>query len=146
MRKLAIGLMTCAGLAAPALLSGAAVADPLGGKEPWNFTPQNRGALAIAIKNVEDGKGAGGDGTGGGTTIVCGGTSGASGDGATGTAAKAQANSTCVIVNNSDGAIVDVDQTSVGNQSAEAETETSNSSGPSGSIDEVAAVLAGRGN
>lgn len=124
----------------------AASADPLGGKDPWNFTPQNRAAIAIAIRNAEEGTGEGG---GGGTTVVCGGTSGAGGDGSNGSGSSATGNSTCVIVNNSDGAIVDVDQASAGNQSSSSSTNTTsstsnNSSGPHGSIDEVAAILSGR--
>lgn len=155
MKTLSIGLLVAAAIGTGSLtICGAAAADPLGGKEPWNFTPQNRAAIAIAIKNVEDGNGAGGVG-GGGTTVLCGGTSGAQGDGSTGSGASATANSSCVIVNNSDGAIVSVGQDSYGDQSAEADTESSSSTsnntlqsqsnGPTGSIDEVAAILGGRG-
>lgn len=131
-----------AGMGALAGASSAS-ADALGGKEPWNFTPQNRAALAIAIKNAEDGTS---EGSGGGTTIICGGTSGAGGDGSTGSGSQATANNTCVIVSNSDGAIVDVDQVSAGDQDADANansTSSSSSSTPSGSIDEVAAILGG---
>ncbi|MEQ1866940.1 MAG: hypothetical protein ABL996_20055, partial [Micropepsaceae bacterium] len=72
-------------------------------------------------------------------TIVCGGTSGASGAGAAGGAAQAQANSACIIINNSDGAIVSTDQ------SADDSTVTSqNTTGSkSESIDEVANILSG---
>lgn len=122
-------------------LSHSAVADPLGGKEPWNFTPQNRPALAVAIKNIED-PGSGGSGAG---TIVCGGTSGASGQGATGSGASATANSSCIIINNSDGAIVHNDQLSDGNQSSNssASSSTHNNSSSGRSIDEVSAILRG---
>lgn len=149
MRNLGTSLLIAAVLGAGSLMAaGAASADPLGGKEPWSFTPQNRAALAIAIKSAEDGDSVNG-GSGGGTTIVCGGTSGAGGDGSNGSGSSATANNTCVIVNNSDGAIVDVDQDSIGDQNSNANTNTSsstsnNSSGPSGSIDEVAAILGGR--
>lgn len=116
--------------------------DPLMGKGPWNFTPQNRAAIAIAIKNIED------PGSGGAGTIVCGGTSGAGGQGATGSASSATANSSCIIINNSDGAIVHNDQESDGNQDANSSTNTqSNTNGGSnksgGSIDEVANILNG---
>ena len=113
--------------------------DPLMGKAPWNFTPQNRAAIAIAIKNVEDPGSGGGGGAG---TIVCGGTSGAGGQGATGGAAAATANSSGIIINNSDGAIVNHDQDSRGDQDADNEVKTkTNNSG--GSIDEVARILGG---
>lgn len=122
-------------------LAGSAAADPLGGKDPWNFTPVNRAGLAVAIKNIED-PGSGGSGSGGGTTIVCGGTSGGSGDGSTGSGSSATANNNCVIINNSDGAIVNTDQDSVGNQSsnsnAHSSTKTQNQS-----IDDVSAILNG---
>jgi hypothetical protein len=126
-------------------VAGVAHADALGGKEPWDFTPQNRAAIAVAIKNIEDPGSAGGSGAG---TIVCGGTSGASGDGGTGSASQATANSACIIINNSDGAIVQTDQDSYGDQGAGAETSaTSNNltggKKSGGSIDEVANILSG---
>jgi len=124
--------------------AGASQADPLGGKEPWNFQPQNRAGIAATIKAVEDG-GNGSGGSGGGTTIVCGGTSGASGQGATGSGASSAANTSCIIVNNSDGSVINVDQESQGDQNSDAETNssTTNNKGSSGSIDEVASILAG---
>ncbi len=125
-----------------------ASADPLGGKEPWNFTPTNRLSAAVVIKNVEDGNGTGGAGSGGGTTVVCGGTSGGQGENSNGAGSSATANNTCIIVNNSDGAIVDVDQDSDGNQSSTANANSASSSttngAPTGSIDEVSAILSGR--
>lgn len=136
---LVIGAVTTVAMAAGTV----AVADPLGGKEAWSFTEQNRAAIAIAIKNVEDG----GSGSGGAGTIVCGGTSGASGQGATGSAASATANSSCIIINNSSGAIVHNDQISDGNQSSDSEAKTSSKTSTGkksgGSIDEVAAILGG---
>lgn len=135
-------------LVASTMTAGVASADdPLMGKAPWNFTPQNRAAIAVAIKNAEDGNGGGGVAGGGGTTVLCGGTSGgAQGDASTGAGASATANSTCVIVTNSDGAIVDVDQASDGDQSAGAQSDSKNTqaSNSSGSIDEVAAILGGK--
>jgi hypothetical protein len=139
-------LIACALVGATVLAGGSAKADdPLMGKAPWNFTPQNRAAIAIAIKNIED-PASGGSGAG---TIVCGGTGGASGQGATGSAASATANSSCIIINNSDGAIVDSDQDSEGDQDADSTTttQTNNASAkkkPGGSsIDDVAQILNG---
>ena len=134
-------------LAQPALAE-----DPLMGKSPWSFSYQNRAAIAVAIKNVED------PGSGGGAgTIVCGGTSGASGAGSNGSGASATANSSCIIINNSDGAVVNNDQTSDGDQTATSESSTASSTSASpkakgkakkkptsaGSIDEVSSVLYG---
>lgn len=116
--------------------------DPLMGSSPWDFQPQNRAAMAIAIRNAEEGfdnfHGVGGNGDA--TTIVCGGASGAPGSGATGSAATATANSSCVIISNSDGSSVNVGQTSVGDQTADAKAH-SNIGPKKGSIDEVAAAL-----
>lgn len=140
-----IGLRLVLGVAAGAAVVciGSAGADPLGGKDAWDFTPQNRAAIAVAIKNIEDPGSGGGSGAG---TIVCGGTSGAGGQGATGSASSATANSACIIINNSDGAIVNTDQDSRGDQDADSTTgtTTNNTSKKSGSIDEVAAILAGQ--
>jgi hypothetical protein len=140
-----IRLIACALAGAAALAAGSARADdPLMGKGPWNFTPQNRAAIAIAIKNIED------PATGGGAgTIVCGGTGGASGQGATGSASSATANSSCIIINNSDGAIVNSDQDSHGNQDADSTTSTQTNNAAAkkkpggGSIDDVANILNG---
>jgi hypothetical protein len=154
-------ILLAATAVAPFLLAGAAHADdPLMGRMPWNFSYQNRAAVAIAIKNIED-PASGGSGAG---TIVCGGTSGASGQGATGSGASAAANSSCIIINNSPGSLVQNDQISDGDQTADSEatsnvrtTNTTEGNGrrhrghgrpgghtsPSGSIDEVAAVLGG---
>jgi len=139
MNKVLIG--TVLGLVCgAAAFGGIALADPLGGKEPWNFTPVNRAGLAVAIKQVED-PNSGVAGGGAGTTIVCGGTSGGQGEGSTGSGSSATANNNCVIVNNSTGVIIDTDQDSVGNQNASA-TASSNSN-PGGSIDDVSAILSG---
>ena len=139
MKKLVLNAMLAGAAVASSLsFAPAAYADPLGGKEPWSFTPQNRPALAVAIKNIAD-PGSGGSGAG---TIVCGGTSGASGQGATGSGASATANSSCIIINNSDGAIVQSDQQSHGNQSSNSSaSSTTNNHG--GSIDDVSAILQG---
>ena len=131
------------GCAAACLLASAAAADPLGGKEAWDFTPQNRAAIALAIKQIED------PGAGGPTTIVCGGNSGSSGQGGTGSGASATANDACIIVSNSSGAIINSGQHSDGNQDAEASANSKTTSAHSkgtksgGSIDEVDAILNG---
>ncbi len=125
-----------------AFTSGTALADdPFMCKAPWNFTPQNRASIAIAIKNIED-PGSGGSGAG---TIICGGTSGAGGQGAVGSASGATANSSCIIINNSDGAIVTNPQYSDGDQEATSSTtsQTNNLGNSGGSIDEVSRILGG---
>jgi hypothetical protein len=139
MNKLLLG--TVLGLVCgAAAFGGIASADPLGGKEPWNFTPVNRAGLAVAIKGIEDPNSVAGGG-GSGTTIVCGGTSGGQGDGSTGSGSSATANNNCVIVNNSTGVIIDTDQDSVGNQDSNANASSSSNSG--GSIDDVSSILSG---
>lgn len=86
--------------------------------QPWSFTPQNRAGIASLIRSVEEG-GSGNGVSGGGAAsivnLVCGGNS----DGST-----AQANNTCIILNNSEGANVDVDQDSEGDQTATSEENT----------------------
>ncbi len=122
-----------------AALSGAAFADdPLMGKAPWNFSYQNRAAIAVAIKNAEDG----GSGTNG-QTIVCGGTSGAGGTGATGSAASSAATSSCIIITNSPGTQVHNDQTSAGDQTSTSSSSTKSTAKSSGTIDDVSAILYG---
>lgn len=87
--------------------------------EPWGFSQQNRAGLASLIRSVEEGGSADGvsSSTAAGSIVnlVCGGNS----DGST-----AQANNTCIILNNSEGADVDVDQESEGDQTATAEETT----------------------
>lgn len=153
-RQVAFAAAVTAGLFAPL---AAHADDPLMGRVPWNFSYQNRAAVAIAIKGIEDG---GNGGTGAGT-IVCGGTSGSSGQGGNGSGASAGANSSCIIINNSPGSMVHNDQISDGDQTAVSEAtstvKTTNNSGSkkhrprhpggsdahSGSIEDVAAVLGG---
>ncbi len=139
MKKLAIFAALAGAVIA---MTPAASADALGGKEPWSFTEQNRAAIAIAIKGIEDPVSAGAG------TIVCGGTSGGSGEGATGSGSSATANSSCIIVNNSNGAVIGTDQNSHGDQDADSETNANNTNSKSksksvGSIDDVAAILGG---
>lgn len=144
MNKLNMGLVLA--LAAAAFASGAARADdPLMGKSPWNFDPVNRAGVAVAMHDIENGGGSGG----GGTTVVCGGTSGASGGGGTGAGSSATGNQSCIIVNNSDGNIIDIGQSSDGNQSsgstANSQTSTSNNKlAPAKTgADDVLAILNG---
>lgn len=129
------------GVAAGALSlmsAGSAFAeDPLMGRSPWNFAPQDRAGIAVIMKNVESGFSASGPGT-----IVCGGTSGASGQGATGSGASSTANSSCIIVNGSPGTQINNPQHSDGNQTstAKANSKTTNNNGGS---DAVSAILNG---
>ena len=147
MNRLVTGLMIT--VAAATFAGGVARADdPLMGKSPWNFDPVNRAGVAVAMKGIEDG----GSGSGGGTTIVCGGTSGGSGHGATGAGSSATGNSSCIIVSNSDGNIIDVGQASDGNQgstsTANSQTSTSNNKNvapPKSGADDVMSILNGPG-
>ncbi len=109
--------------------------------DPWTFTPQNRAGIASLIRSAEEGNdsGAAGSVSGAGSIVnlVCGGNS----DGST-----AQANNTCIILNNSEGADVDVDQDSEGDQTATSEEnldvdETIVSS--EGNVDDVLDALNG---
>lgn len=77
-------------------------------KDPWGFAPQNRASIAGMIRQVESEKKAGAVATdAGGTTILtCG-----KGE------ASSEANSACIIMNNSDG-ILNVGQDSKGNQTS----------------------------
>ena len=99
--------------------------------KPWGFTQQNRGQLAVAMKQMEGGgSGALGGGGGGGTTIVCG------GGGATATA-----NSTCIIMNNSSGTVM-TDQISDGDQTASTSEQVTLNGEPISGADEVLTTLA----
>ena len=74
-------------------------------KEPWGFASQNRAAIASMIRQVETEKKSTGAVASSGTTILtCG-----KGE------ASSEANSTCIIMNNSDG-ILSIGQDSNGNQ------------------------------
>lgn len=147
MRHIVTGLMFSVG--ASLFAAGAAHADdPLMGKSPWNFDPVNRAGVAVAMKGIEDG----GNGSGTGTTIVCGGTSGGSGSGSTGAGSSATGNQSCIIVSNSDGNIIDVGQASNGNQgstsTANSQSSTSNNKGLAPAVsgaDDVMAILNGPG-
>jgi hypothetical protein len=114
--------------------------DPLMGRSPWNFQTQDRAGIAVVIKNVDDGLG-----THGLSTIICGGTSGASGQGATGSGASSTANSSCIIVSGSNGTQITNPQDSSGDQSSSssAKSKTSSAATKNGSIDDVSAILNG---
>ena len=111
--------------------------DPLMGRSPWNFQAQDRAGIAVVVKNVEDGLG-----TSGVSTIICGGTSGASGQGATGSGASSTANSSCIIVSNSDGTHINNPQDSTGDQNSNSSAK-SKTTNKSSSIDEVSSILNG---
>lgn len=94
-------------------------------KEPWGFAPQNRAAIASMIRQVEMEKKSAATMTNTGTTILtCG-----KGE------ASSEANSACIIMNNSDG-ILNVGQDSVGSQT------TSNTKTQVQSTSDADAVLA----
>lgn len=83
--------------------------------QPWSFAQQNRASIAALMKQTEDsGNAAATIASGGYDQLVCG------GDGAS----SATGNSTCIIMNNSDGAI-QIGQDAQGNQDATNSTETS---------------------
>jgi len=141
--KILLSVAFSAGLGALLAGSPAHADDPLMGKSPWNFDPVNRAQLAVVMKQIEDGGGAGG---GSGTTIVCGGTSGQGGTGGTGSGSSATGNSNCIILNDADGNIIDVGQVSDGNQTSGSSAEVQNNgTNNKGSIDDVAAILNGGG-
>ena len=112
--------------------------DPLMGRSPWNFQPQDRAGIAAAIRNVENGQSPNGP-----SAIICGGTSGASGQGATGSGASSTANSSCIIVNGSPGTEINNPQHSDGNQTSTAKANSKTTTSTSGGSDAVSAILYG---
>lgn len=98
--------------------------------QAWQFTRQNRASIAALIRDVEkpDNAVSQVSGNAGYTNLVCG------KDGQ----ASASGNTTCVILNNSHGAI-QVGQDSQGNQSATSQNEVAPPSG----ADEILATLNG---
>lgn len=86
----------------------------------WSFSGQNRASIAALMKQVEDGGSgnvSGGVVAGGGsTTLICGDAGGGADGGAAG-ASGATGTSSCIILNNSDGAI-EITQDSEGDQTA----------------------------
>lgn len=115
----------------------------------WTPQASNRAAVAALIRQVEQDDGAssnsGALGYAGSsvTQLICGSNSG---EGTGGSSANAQANSSCIILNNSDGAL-NINQDSEGEQSADANsTETTNideTINGANNVDDVLATLAG---
>lgn len=97
----------------------------------YSFSQQNRGQLAVAMKQIEDSDSlnATASTASSGTTIVCG-----------GGAATASANNTCIILNESSG-VVTTDQISDGDQSARSFEETSFDGNQISGADEVLSTL-----
>ncbi len=107
-------------LIAASLLAGgmsfAAPAQAQMSDNPWTFSPQNRASIAALIRSVEEddsnNSGVVASGTGGGiVNLVCGGEADTS----------AKANGSCIILNNSEGAVIDILQDSEGDQTASTE-------------------------
>ena len=98
--------------------------------QSYSFDQQNRGQIAVAMKQIEDSDSGSvlGSAGAGGTTIVCG-----------GGAATASANNTCIILNESTGTIT-TDQLSDGDQSASASDQVTVNGETSGA-DEVLSTL-----
>lgn len=111
--------------------------DPLMGRSPWNFAPEDRAGIAVIMRNVESGLSPSGPGA-----IICGGTSGASGQGATGSGASSTANSSCIIVNGSPGTEINNPQRSDGNQTSTS-TAKSKTTNNGGGADAVSSILNG---
>lgn len=135
-----------------AALSGFFVSAPVQAQAGFNnsgWSPQasNRASIAALIRQVEED-----DSTSSGayavgstvTQLICGSSSGEGGQ----TSANAQANSSCIILNNSEGSVLSIDQLSDGDQDANAQStemvtvdETINYD--AGDADDVLDVLAG---
>ncbi len=75
-------------------------------KDPWGFAPQNRASIAAMIRQVETERSASGAATSGTTILTCG-----KGE------SSSEANSACIIMNNSNG-VLSVGQDSKGNQTS----------------------------
>lgn len=113
-------IMTVMPITIIALSASAATSFSQDRNQSWQFTGQNRASIAALIRDVEKN----GSGNGvisaapaeGYTNLVCG------KDGQT----SAAGNTTCIILNNSDGTI-DVGQDSDGDQTATTDTETQQS-------------------
>lgn len=96
--------------------------------KPWGFTPQNRASIASLMRQAEQQpSNNGGAGSVSADTIVCG----------AGDETAAKGNSTCIIMNNANGAI-DVGQDSNGEQTA---NNTSSVNGQETAVDEIIDVL-----
>ncbi len=95
--------------------------------QAWGFTTQNRASIAALMQQVEKSEGTGNAVASGGgyDSLVCG------GDGMS----SATGNSTCIILNNSDGSI-QVGQDSQGNQES-SNTEDTTISGLSNALEDI---------
>ena len=103
-------------------------------ERPWGFAARSGGSMAIFMKQVDEGMLSSSSGSGqaaiAGTTtyLVCG------GEGSAG----ARGNSSCIILNNSDGAL-NLGQDAVGDQTAESTVTQTQNNG----ADEVSDILEG---
>ncbi len=111
----------------------------------WSPQATSRASIAALIYQVEK-EGSSGNsatafaGSGSVTQLIC----GDSTNGDSPTSSNAQANSSCIILNNSDGANIDIGQDSVGDQDSNAEsTSTVNVEETINGADDVLATLNG---
>lgn len=110
------------------LLAGSAMAQMY--EKPYGFAPRDRAGLAVYMKNLDESRKKStttSDVVGSATYLVCGGGGGSS--------ATSTANSSCIILNNSDAAL-GIGQDSIGDQGADANTESNTTT-----ADEVANIL-----
>ena len=120
---LRLSLLGGAMLCAPAIFSFAHAGEVLMGKQPWGFSQTTSRASIAALQMQHDGA----SGGGGGSAFACGG----------GGTATSTANYTCIIINNSDGTIVDADQDSTGDQTSNTNTQTTANGVPQQSLSDV---------
>lgn len=109
LRKISLLALAAAGVC---LAAGTASAQMY--KQPWTFQTTDRAGLAVYMKNLDSSKNSSATSGGDATYLVCGGSGGAS---------TATANSSCIILNNSD-ASLGIGQGSEGSQDANSSTET----------------------
>jgi len=106
-------------------------------ESPWGFKNQNRASIASLIKQVEDADGNTATNTattsGAVTQLICGGDS---------SNASAAGNTTCIILNNSDG-IITLDQENNGDQNSDSETTETTNVDETIYVDEVLSTLNG---
>lgn len=109
LRKVSLLALAVAGAC---LVAGTASAQMY--KEPWAFQSTDRAGLAVYMKNLSASGNNSATSSGDATYLVCGGSGGTS---------TATANSSCIILNNSD-ASLGIGQGSKGNQDAASSTTT----------------------
>ena len=122
---LRLSFLGAALLCAPAIFSFANAGEVLMGKQPWGFSQSTSRASIAALQMQHDGLSGGGAGSG--SAFACGG----------GGTATATANYTCIIINGSKGAIVNADQDSTGDQTADTDTQTTANGVPQESLSDV---------